>query len=1560
MQGVEELVDSGAAEAQDGMLEDIILAAAESTGPLDKLLKAIDKSNFSLRVIDVFNALDADKSRALLREEVEQGLRRMVLRRESHVKSEDLRLLGGATKEKYEKEEEVEIKLDVIWCGGKIVKLHSDRTYDVSVGVLSEGEITELLTAFDLNGDGEVNMQEFMGGMKEGIRRMTKAPAPTNAAVVKMAEAKARADEEAKAKADENAKADVADEVKQKSDREQELKAARKKMIKMEKGAKAAEAAREMAEEKARASEEAKQAMEVRVKQAEEKHKEVERRVEEERQNRAREGAKKKAASKELERQTSEKAPGNLDKTAPGTTRGQKKAQGAKASILAVATKGQQAKKKKKKEYKRPEGVSDEEWEWQRQQLQSFPFFKGFSETTIEALATQLVHVEQLQAGEYLLRRGDPADKVFFIKEGQVEVMDKDEQHPVAVLTKAMGGAADEEEDMQRSGEGSGYFGEMALIPEARRTATVRIRGPSISGSGDSGDNGCDDEGATNLPTAVPMLELYSLNQAHVHQVLDEGGYQAEAELLLTVLERDEWLVGTLLQAEVFAKCSIDFLHRFAALVSDTAFESETVIFKRGDPAPEMYLVYDGAVEVIDPFDAGSVKEVLGPGQLFGETAALTGMRRTATVRATDVGTGAVCLVIGVQLLDNLLVTNPEYRRPIARLALSRLETNEEDLITTRTWRDARHQERRAAKQKDDAVFNRSRRHLRAQNDGSGVPMHDHVEHMKLSQETSNEFKLQTMDRWRKAKNLNSGAHSFRTARENTLFARQQLQMQLEEGENRGEAYMHSPKSPINESHRVAGAPIRCEELASKRSLPCKGRTALLQKEPSKLQMLFNSPSPKTRKLGQAAKPEGKRGLKVDGATKPVKRSEKRGLLGRAADTVTADKEEVYDQGREVMGSADSVEEDLHDVGGDRQARSAKKKRFFDQMARPKADPAGRRFDRCGRKVVPPSSLVPVRALQRWIEKCGCDRAVGVSNRLRGEWDDHKKHVQAHAKKSRDYMDSSKPKTQMELLVMQCGGKPADKQVCLARVLPHVKNWCLKGKYDLSTSRAWDEAVVGAICAYISSTPRLELEMRELRAMGGKELDEEKGGVILDERLGALEQELKAANAVAGATVAADIVRRLGAWLKWTWQRRQAHASDDNTRAFARADEAQNCKFIFERSAAAARAMASTECGYDFESLDDGSNVVQRNEAWLKKQQYDLEDALEDHARVIDRAATARDCNDPSTSTFLKRCAADQEVRQERQAALETSILKEQNQWRIINHTEHGHGSPTKQRLHTKFAREPFLDRVDRLQAEKGRSQLALAKELDLKAQHMHSDTRSEHEQRMERDKNHAAQEAEARSLSKRLGLLSEVFEYRPGEAGGHWQGGREEDNGSTAVRYNELLSTHVLLERLQHSNKSIDPGFRLTTGELHVLINECIGTNRSTGGPVARKNFCRHVFNRYGHFISDQPKKRIRDSADVDAVGAPYELAGQIGHAHNMQRELGKGVSPGPEGKQKSLRAQETKIFRATNKAAQLAAQRGTQGTPCNGLLGPNQRQRRMTASCVTSGRTPRSPARR
>lgn len=94
--------------------------------------------------------------------------------------------------------------------------------------------------------------------------------------------------------------------------------------------------------------------------------------------------------------------------------------------------------------------------------LRTIPLFKELSDPALATLVSN-VATEHHPAETVIVRQGDPGDKLYFIKQGEVEVLVNDEgiSRPVTTL------------------KAQDYFGELTLLSVSPRTATVRTLTPT-------------------------------------------------------------------------------------------------------------------------------------------------------------------------------------------------------------------------------------------------------------------------------------------------------------------------------------------------------------------------------------------------------------------------------------------------------------------------------------------------------------------------------------------------------------------------------------------------------------------------------------------------------------------------------------------------------------------------------------------------------------------------------------------------------------------------------------------------------------------------------------------------------------------------------------------------------------------------------------------------------------------------------------------------------------------------------------------------------------------------
>ncbi len=211
--------------------------------------------------------------------------------------------------------------------------------------------------------------------------------------------------------------------------------------------------------------------------------------------------------------------------------------------------------------------------------LQQVRFLSPLSQDQLAEVATRLQRASY-GPGETVFRQGMAGDRFYIIERGTADVVVGEDPTPRVTLA-----AGD-------------YFGEIALLHQVPRTATVR---------------------------AATSLSVLWLTKGDFERLLaSHVAASAQVDQALYALDR-------LRNIAIFADLSPRDLDELAARLQREQFPAGTTVVEEGTHGDAFYLVHSGQAEVIVN---GRRVRTIGSGGYFGEIALVLDVPRTATVRA--------------------------------------------------------------------------------------------------------------------------------------------------------------------------------------------------------------------------------------------------------------------------------------------------------------------------------------------------------------------------------------------------------------------------------------------------------------------------------------------------------------------------------------------------------------------------------------------------------------------------------------------------------------------------------------------------------------------------------------------------------------------------------------------------------------------------------------------------------------------------------------------------------------------------------------------------------------
>jgi putative peptide zinc metalloprotease protein len=217
--------------------------------------------------------------------------------------------------------------------------------------------------------------------------------------------------------------------------------------------------------------------------------------------------------------------------------------------------------------------------------LQRMPLFATMDAAEIELLCSRL-KVERFAPGRAIIRQGERGDRFYIIRQGHVEVSQRDERGVSRVVNQL---------------ERGDYFGELALLRDAPRNATCRA----------------------TVPT-----EVLSLGRSDFDHLV-----RARFSLRDKV-DRSISLSHMLRRMPLFAELDGQQIQHVVARLQEEVYDAGELIIREGEIGETFYVIESGRVQVFSVTDGREqVIAERGPGEYVGEIALLLRIPRTAAVR---------------------------------------------------------------------------------------------------------------------------------------------------------------------------------------------------------------------------------------------------------------------------------------------------------------------------------------------------------------------------------------------------------------------------------------------------------------------------------------------------------------------------------------------------------------------------------------------------------------------------------------------------------------------------------------------------------------------------------------------------------------------------------------------------------------------------------------------------------------------------------------------------------------------------------------------------------------
>jgi CRP-like cAMP-binding protein len=265
--------------------------------------------------------------------------------------------------------------------------------------------------------------------------------------------------------------------------------------------------------------------------------------------------------------------------------------------------------------------------------LPPIPLFSDLPKSAFIEL-TERMTLHQATAGEILIAEGEYASSMFIVIQGHVKVVRELDGGKELVLAELEDGA---------------FFGEMALLSDAPRTASV---------------------------IAVADTMLFEISRDLVEEI--SVAHPSVAEVMRR-FHRNRLLTNLLRTSPIFQPFSPQDKKGLIEKFKSRNVESGKTLITHNKQGDGLYVLLSGRCEVIRPDDKGRdvVLAELKDGDVFGEMSALWRRNATASVRTV---TPCIVLRLPKAEFDELIMTHPQVLETLSTMSTEREQFNQEVL----------------------------------------------------------------------------------------------------------------------------------------------------------------------------------------------------------------------------------------------------------------------------------------------------------------------------------------------------------------------------------------------------------------------------------------------------------------------------------------------------------------------------------------------------------------------------------------------------------------------------------------------------------------------------------------------------------------------------------------------------------------------------------------------------------------------------------------------------------------------------------------------------------------